>query len=92
MPVFANPFLILPMLGEGGYDEQKRRAKELPARYKLVREDHNAWLKGFIGDSRTKQGDHRLRKYVATQIYWGEIECPWQPPARGPKGEALLAP
>lgn len=71
----VNPFLLLPMLGEGAWDEETRRALELPERAKLVRVDHNGWLKGFIGEVRTRQGNHRLRKYVATQIYWGEMRA-----------------
>jgi hypothetical protein len=69
----TNPFLVLPMLPGGSYNEGRRRSEELPARAQVVRERHNAWLKEHIGESRTRQGNHRLRKYVATQIYWAEV-------------------
>jgi integrase len=64
----GNPFLILPMspgadvLGE---EQKDRRA--------LVRERHNAWLKTFIGEVRSGQGNHRLRKYCATALYAAEL-------------------
>lgn len=37
-------------------------------RWDLVQRDHNAWLKGIIGEIRSGKGAHRLRKYVATMI------------------------
>jgi len=64
-----NPFLMLPMspgaevLGE---EQKDRRA--------LVRERHNAWLKTFIGEVRSGQGNHRLRKFCATALYAAELK------------------
>lgn len=64
----VNPFLILPSLPGAdvlGEEQKDRRA--------LVRELHNAWLKTFIGEVRSGQGNHRLRKYCATALYAAEL-------------------
>ena len=37
-------------------------------RFDLVQRDHNAWLKGIIGEIHSGKVAHRLRKYVATMI------------------------
>lgn len=64
----VNPFLILPdvpgaeVLGE-----------EHPQRRKLVRDGHNDWLKTFIGEVRSRKGNHRLRKFCATALYVEEL-------------------
>lgn len=34
----------------------------------LCRRDHNVWLKEIIGTIRSRKGNHRLRRYVATMI------------------------
>lgn len=47
--------------------------KETPERMELIRDRHNAWLKGFIGEVRSGQGNHRLRKFCATRIYAEEM-------------------
>lgn len=36
------------------------------SRGKLIRGRHNAWLKGHIGEVRSRQGNHRLRLWCAT--------------------------
>lgn len=64
-----NPFLILPKLPGGAWDETRQRYAEQEQRRACVRDQHNAWLKQFIGESKTKQGNHRLRKLCATRIY-----------------------
>jgi integrase len=48
-------------------------APETPARTDLIRTQHNAWLKSFIGEVKSGQGNHRLRKYCATRIYAEEM-------------------
>lgn len=37
-------------------------------RGKLVRGRHNRWLKGFIGETESRQGNHRLRMWIGTII------------------------
>jgi len=37
-------------------------------RFDVVQRDHNAWLKGIIGEIHSGKVAHRLRKYVATLI------------------------
>lgn len=64
----VNPFLILP--GVPGADVLGEEQKDRRA---LVRELHNAWLKTFIGEVRSGQGNHRLRKYCATALYAAEL-------------------
>lgn len=64
-----NPFLILPMLPGGMWLQQKQKYAELEARRACVRDQHNAWLKGFIGKSPSGKGNHRLRALCATRIY-----------------------
>lgn len=60
----VNPFLILPMVpGAAVLGEEQRERRE------LVRDRHNAWLKGFIGEVASGQGNHRLRKWCATRLY-----------------------
>lgn len=59
-----NPFLLLPLVPGA-----KALGKEHPDRQALVRERHNAWLKGFIGEVASGQGNHRLRKWCATRLY-----------------------
>lgn len=59
-----NPFLILPMV-EGG----KVPGQENKQRAEFVRTRHNAWLKSFLGEVRTRQGNHRLRKWCATRLF-----------------------
>jgi len=34
----------------------------------LCRDAHNAWLKKLVGTVRSRKGNHRLRKYVATML------------------------
>jgi len=65
-----NPFLILPMLPGGRWLEHKQRYEEEVARRRCVRNGHNTWLKTFIGEARSGQGNHRLRKLCATRLYW----------------------
>jgi hypothetical protein len=62
----ANPFLILPKIGGPACIDRKW---EDPTRRALIRERHNAFIKGFIGEVRSGQGNHRLRKYLATNLY-----------------------
>ena len=64
-----NPFLILPLLPGGEYDTRKQRNGEHPERAAVVRGAHNRWLKQFIGESPSGQGNHRLRKLCATGLY-----------------------
>jgi hypothetical protein len=65
----VNPFLILPMVpGAAVLGEEQKDRRE------LVRERHNAWLKGFIGEVASGQGNHRLRKWCATRLYKMAVE------------------
>lgn|GEM_PF-2130061 len=70
----VNPFLILPLLpgaevGEKGKELPALLGEERKERRELVRDRHNAWLKGFIGEVASGQGNHRLRKWCATRLY-----------------------
>jgi len=38
-----------------------------------VRDRHNEWIKGFIGEVRSRKGNHRLRGYCATALYVAEL-------------------
>lgn len=59
--------VLLPKLGTG---EHLIAGEHKTARENLVRRRHNAWLKGFIpADSKTGQGNHRLRKHIGAWIY-----------------------
>lgn len=66
--VVENPFLLLP--GLPGHDTL---GEERAERRDLVRTRHNAWLKQFISEVKTKQGNHRLRKCCATALYAAEM-------------------
>jgi hypothetical protein len=68
-----NPHLIYPMVPGQPVDPGTGAALETSARNEVIRYDHNAWLKGFIGEVRSNQGNHRLRKYCATRIYLEEM-------------------
>jgi hypothetical protein len=63
-----NPFLILPMLPGA-----EIVGREHAARSALIRGRHNAFIKRHIGEVRSRQGNHRLRKYCATAIYGREF-------------------
>jgi hypothetical protein len=63
-----NPFLILPMVPGA-----EIVGREQSARSALIRGRHNAFIKRHIGEVRSHQGNHRLRKYCATAIYGREI-------------------
>jgi len=70
----VNPFLILPMIpgaevGPDGKERPEMLGKERKERFELVRPTHNAWVKGFIGEVASGQGNHRLRKWCATRLY-----------------------
>lgn len=67
----ANPHLILPMAGEMLVTQGSGRllAEEVPERRELVRETHNHWLKGHIGEIKSGQGNHRLRKLTASALF-----------------------
>jgi integrase len=65
-----NPFLILPMVPGATV-----LGEEQAERVALVRGRHNAWLKGFIGEVRSGQGNHRLRKCCATALYKSRLEA-----------------
>lgn len=70
----VNPFLILPMIpgaeiGGDGKARPERLGEERKERLDLVRPRHNTWLKGFIGEVKSGQGNHRLRKWCATRLY-----------------------
>jgi len=64
----VNPFLILPMVP--GADDLGEERKE---RREMVRIRHNEWIKGFIGEVRSRKGNHRLRGYCATALYVAEL-------------------
>lgn len=70
----VNPFLVLPLIpgaevGEQGKLLPEQLGEERKERRELVRDRHNAWLKGFIGEVASGQGNHRLRKWCATRLY-----------------------
>lgn len=69
----VNPFLILPeppgVIKARANRDAMRDKWEDPERAALVRGRHNEWLKGFIGEVKSNQGNHRLRKYLATMLY-----------------------
>lgn len=69
----ANPHLIYPTVPGQPVDLTTGATRETPERIEVVRCRHNAWLKGFIGEVKSKQGNHRLRKYCATRIYAEEM-------------------
>jgi len=63
-----NPFLILPLVpGADVLGEERKERRE------LVRDRHNEWIKGFIGEVRSRKGNHRLRGYCATALYVAEL-------------------
>ena len=64
-----NPFLILPLVPGMPVDATTGRAAEQWQRANLVRKAHNAWLKTHIGEVKSDQGNHRLRKLCATRLY-----------------------
>lgn len=66
----VNPFLILPLV-----PGDETLGKEQRDRLALVRDRHNAWLKGFIGEVSSGQGNHRLRKWCATRIFKLEMDA-----------------
>lgn len=64
-----NPFLILPLVPAGVYQPDTGETLEHEARRRLIRDSHNSWLKKVIGETRSKKGNHRLRKLCATMLY-----------------------
>jgi integrase len=64
-----NPFLLLPMVPGAEAAKPELLGEEQKERRELVRDTHNAWLKGFIGEVASGQGNHRLRKWCATRLY-----------------------
>lgn len=67
--VIDNPFLVLPEVGAGVYQPDTGEVLEHEARRRLIRDSHNAWLKRVIGETRSRKGNHRLRKLCATMLY-----------------------
>lgn len=62
------------------------------ARRNLIEDTHNAWLKGFIGETHSRQGNHRLRKHVASFVAARHgIETSGNYLRHGDKGETAKA-
>lgn len=66
-----NPHLILPEAGEEITKKPSGRleAEEVLPRQFLIRSRHNEWLKGHIGEIKSGQGNHRLRKLTASALF-----------------------
>jgi hypothetical protein len=68
-----NPHLIFPHIPGQPVNPKDGAALETTERRTLIRTEHNTWLKTFIGEVKSNQGNHRLRKYCATRIYHEEM-------------------